>query len=128
MNTFTTITNVAYYETLKADAGEGDTNWTINRHAKRGGQVLLYVCAPVSAIVAVAEVSDSPEREDDPTSEFIGLYFSNMHGLRMLAEPITRNMLLAAFPAWGYWKQPRTGVKVPVEYTARLTGMRKELR
>lgn len=120
MNTFTTITNIAYYETLIEDAGEGETNWTINRNARRGDRVLLYVCAPVSAIVAIAEVSDTPVQETNPSSEWRGLYFSNMHGLRMLEKPITRAKLLVAFSTWGYWKQPRTGVQVPAEFIPTL--------
>lgn len=120
MNFWTTITNVGYYEIIQEDACDGETNWTINQHARRGDKVLLYVCAPVSAIVATAIVSETPTRDDDPASTWHGLYFADMHNLCMVPRPITRADLLAEFPGWRYWKQPRSGVQVPREYESRL--------
>jgi addiction module HigA family antidote len=58
MKTFTTITNVGYYYSIIEDAQTGETVWTINKNARSGDTVLLYVCAPVSAIVATATVSE----------------------------------------------------------------------
>lgn len=118
MRLWTTVTNEQYYESLKADAGE--LNWTINKGTKRGDQVLLYVRAPVSAIVALATVSTYPVREGNPSSEWHGWYFSEMHALRMLDVPLTRDFLLAEFPAWRYWKQPRASVRVPIEFEQRI--------
>lgn len=120
MKRWTTITNVGYYETIREDAGEGETNWTVSQHARRGDKVFLYVCAPVSAIVATAIVSEMPAREDDPGSIWCGLYFADMHNLCMLENPITRADLLLKFPDWRYWKQPRSGIQVPKEYEAQL--------
>ena len=96
---FTTITNVGYYETIREDAQETATNWTISRHARPGDDVLLY---------------------DDPGSEWLGSYFADMHSLRMLDRPIKRTDLRVAFPDWRYWKQPRSSVRVPDEYVEPL--------
>lgn len=126
MTTWTTITNVSYYETLKEDAGEGETTWSINRGARAGDQVLLYVCAPVSAIVARAELSTAPWLDNDPTSEWFRTYFADMHGLRMLNHPLTRVALLHEFPDWGYWKQPRNSAKVPPEFELKLSDLQKQ--
>jgi len=117
---YTTITNVAYYETLREDARDGETRWTVNRHVRAGDQVILYVCAPVSAIVAVGEAEIDVELEEDPASPWMGRWFADLDGLRMLERPITRAELMRAFPAWGYWRQPRQSVAVPGEYVVEL--------
>lgn len=117
---FTTITNAAFYEVLCEDAEGHQTNWTVNRNAKPGDEVLLYVCAPVSAIVAFAVIETAPELCEDPGSEWCGSYFADMHSLTMLEEPITRARLLAEFPGWKYWKQPRLSALVPPEFIEPL--------
>jgi hypothetical protein len=70
MSVFTTITNIEYYQSLIDDAVEGETVWSINKNAKVGDLVLLYVCAPISAIVAFASISDEPFLEENINSEF----------------------------------------------------------
>lgn len=118
--TYITVTNAAYYETLLEDSEAGETNWTISRHAKVSDRVLLYVCAPVSAIVAVATVTSAPVREDDPASAWFGHWMTDMHRLRMLEEPITRSALMERFPEWGYWKQPRNSIVIPAPYDSLI--------
>ena len=103
MKIFTTITNFAYYESLKADSLEGNTEWTINKHAKIGDRVLLYVCAPLSAIVATAVVCEAPYLDEDVNSEWLGSYFAEMNQLTMLDAPIPRRHMLKIFPNWRYW-------------------------
>jgi hypothetical protein len=117
---YTTITNSDYYQNLQDDSREGSTAWTINRHAKSGDLVLLYVCAPVSAIVATAIVVDEPEQDLDPNSIWFKSYFAEMENLRMLKEPISRNALLKGFSSWRYWTQPRNSVAVPREYEGEI--------
>jgi hypothetical protein len=117
---YATPSNAAFYQTLLEDAVEGETNWTVNRHARRGDVMLLYVCAPVSAIVARATLATDPELNDDPACEWFGSYMADMHSLTMLAEPITRAALLRDFPQWGYWKQPHNSARVPKDYEAPL--------
>lgn len=113
---YTAITNKEYHQTLLDDSVEGETCWTINRNAKSGDEVVLYVCAPVSAIVAVASVVDAPVKDEDLNSIWFGSYFAEMENLRMLKEPIPRKSLLELFPDWRYWTQPRNSVAVPGEY------------
>lgn len=120
MKTFTTITNVGYYYSLIEDAKTGETVWTINKNARSGDTVLLYVCAPVSAIVATAIVSDNPFIDNDINSEFFGSYFAEMENLSLLGEKLTRHNLREIFPNWGYWKQPRNSVEVPTIYKTEL--------
>jgi hypothetical protein len=120
---FTTSTNPAYYGSLVEDAAEQVTNWTISRHARPGDDVVLYVTAPISAIVAVATVETEPELCEDPRSEWLGKYFADMHSLRMLARPIERLSLRRAFYEWRYWKQPRQSVRVPDQYVEGLRAL-----
>jgi hypothetical protein len=117
---FTTITNAAFYEVLREDAESHQTNWTVNRHAKPGDEVLLYVCAPVSAVVAIGVIETVPELCEDPGSEWFGSYFADIHSLVMLEVPLTRTFLCAEFPTWRYWKQPRLSCLVRPEYASRL--------
>jgi hypothetical protein len=119
-NTFITVSNQAFYEVLCADAASGATNWTISRRARRGDRVLLYVCAPISSIVAVAEITSDTEKDQDVRSEWFGSYLADLHSLKLLARPIARKTLLSEFPAWGYWKQPRMSVAAPEEFLLRL--------
>lgn len=112
----TTITNAAFYEILREDAEEHQTNWTVNRHAKPGDEILLYVCAPVSAIVAIGIIETVPELCEYPSSEWFRSYFADIHSLMMLEVPLTRAFLCAEFPAWRYWKQPRLSALVPPEF------------
>jgi hypothetical protein len=114
--TFVTVSNAEFYDVLREDSDEGETNWTVSRHARRGDRVLLYICAPISAIVAVATISTDVELNDDPSSEWFGHYMADMHSLRMLAEPITRAALIEWLPSWGYWKQPRNSLQVPEQF------------
>lgn len=118
--TYVTISNFEFYDCLKEDADQGETNWTISRNARVGNRILLYICAPVSAVVAVATLATTPERNDDPSSEWFRHYMADMCGLRMLAEPITRAMLLDQFPGWRYWKQPRNSALVPAQFLEPL--------
>lgn len=118
MKTFTTITNIGYYEDLKNDALEGNTEWTINKNAVVGDRVLLYVCAPVSSIVATAIVCDEPFVDEDVNSMWFGSWFAQMNELEMLNQLIPRRHLLATFPTWRYWTQPRNSILVAPEYEA----------
>lgn len=121
--TFTTITNVAYFHSIEADSVVGETLWTINKNARPGDTVLLYVCAPVSAIVATAIVSDMPYLDEDVNSEFFGSYFAEMENLKLLDVKVTRHQLRQEFPDWRYWTQPRNSVRVPDEYLPKLEKM-----
>ena len=121
--THITVTNVEFYEVLRDDAEAGETNWTVNRHARRGHRMLVYVCAPVSAVVAVATLATDATQDEDPASEWFGYFLADMHSLRMLREPLKREYLRAIFPAWGYWKQPRNSVRVPEHFQSRLESL-----
>lgn len=115
-----TVTNQSYYETIRDDAAEGETNWTITRRASRGDKVLLYCTAPISAIVAQAEIASAPVRDEDPKSMWYGSWFSDMTGLRMVEPLLRRSSLLSTFPDWKYWKQPRLPTHVPEIYLPQL--------
>jgi hypothetical protein len=120
---YTTVTNPVFYEDLVADSADGETNWSVSRHVRAGDLILLYVTAPVSAIVAAAEASDDAAQDDDPKSPWFGHFFCDMHDLRMLARPVTRAELVTAFPNWGYWRQPRNSIRVPGEFAAALEAL-----
>lgn len=118
--TYITITNARFYDTIKEDASQGETNWTVNKSTKAGDTILLYVCAPVSAIVAVGTASIDSWREDDLNSPWYGSHMTDMHGLELLTTPITRARLMNHFPDWGYWKQPRICVAVKKQFIEQL--------
>jgi hypothetical protein len=122
---YTTVSNSDFYETIRADAAQGETNWTVSRHAHIGDWVLLYVTAPISAIVAWAIVATEPEHVADPSSPWHNSYMADMHSLTMLAEPIKRGHWLTYFPEWRYWKQPRNSVRVPKEYESAVSRLLK---
>jgi hypothetical protein len=120
MSVFTTITNIEYYQSLVDDAVEGETVWSINKNAKPGDVVLLYVCAPKSAIVATAIIADIPYLEENINSEFFNTWFAEMNELILLNTSISRHHLREIFHDWGYWKQPRNSVQVKTEYLSEL--------
>lgn len=119
--TFVTVTNAEFYDVLREDAAVGETNWTVSKHVRAGDRIALYVCAPVCALVAVGEASTDAEECDDPSNEWFGRHFIDIHGLRLLPEPLTRKILLDTFPGWGFWKQPRVGAKVPDACLPKVT-------
>lgn len=91
-----------------------------NKNAKPGDVVLLYVCAPKSAIVATAIIADIPYLEENINSEFFNTWFAEMNELILLNTSISRHHLREIFPDWGYWKQPRNSVQVKTEYLSEL--------
>lgn len=117
---YTTITNIDFYQTLIKDSFTGKTEWTINKNAKPGDIVLLYVCSPKSAIVATAIVADIPYQELDLNSMWFRGWFAEMENLKMLNHAISRKELLNYFPDWGYWKQPRNSIAVPKHFETKI--------
>jgi hypothetical protein len=118
--TFITVTNVEFYGVLREDATAGETNWTVSRHVRRGDRIALYVAVPVCAVVAVGDASTDAEYCDEPSSEWFGHHFIDIHGLRILPRPVTRAALLAECPGWGWPKMPGTGVRVPDAYLSTV--------
>ena len=114
---WTTVTNLEFYDALRRDAEfDGATNWTISRNARRGDVVFLYVCSPVSAIVAFGFLATDPAQEWDLNSPWYGQWFADISGLTMLEHPMTRTGLLTRFEGWGYWKQPHQSVRIPDKF------------
>jgi hypothetical protein len=126
MATFTTISNQEFHEVLIEDAAAGETNWTVSKHCRPGDRILLYICAPVSAIVAVGILASQPEEVTVPSSIWFGHWLADITELRMLDQPLSRQTLLSEFPIWGYWRQPRNSVRVPEEYLPRLELLLKQ--
>jgi hypothetical protein len=75
------------------------------------------------AIVAVGEASEDAWLDDDPQSEWFNHHFVEIHGLRMLPEPVTRAQMLEECEGWGWPKMPGVGVRVPDTYLPILEGM-----
>lgn len=112
-----TPTNAEYYETIQADAtGEHSTRWTVRKDCAPGDLVLLYVCAPVQAIVAQGRIASKPELCEDLNHPWYGHYFADIEDLQLLKFPITRQVMRAKFWGWRYWKMPRSPVQVPIEH------------
>ncbi len=113
---FITVTNPEFYDMLREDAAAGETNWTVSKHVRAGDRIALYVSAPVCAVVAVGEATTDAEYCDDPSNEWYEHYFIDIHGLRMLSEPVTRAQMLNECRGWGWPKMPGVGVRVPNAY------------
>lgn len=125
MKSFTTITNFGFYQNLLDDSIVGSTEWTINKSAKPGDLVYLYVCQPKGAIVATAVIADLPYLDEDLNSVFFGHWFASMENLRMLDISISRPQLRQLFPDWGYWKQPRNNIEIPAQYCGLMEKITK---
>lgn len=121
--TYITVTNAEFYDVLREDAEAGETNWTVSRHVKAGDLIALYVAAPICSIVAVGEASTDAEYCDDPSNEWYGHHFIDIHGLRMLREPVKRARLLDECSGWGWPKMPGVGVRVPDAYLPTVERM-----
>ena len=93
-----------------ADA-DGEVTWTINRHARPGDQVILYLKLPLASFVATGSVESEPELEDD--GEYEGHYMADIDLVRMLPAPVHIRDVRKAFPAWGWLQQPRRSTRVP---------------
>lgn len=120
---YITVTNPDFYGRLRENPGLNLIDWTINRHARRGDEVALYVIKPVCAVVAVATLATQPERCGDIKSPWYGHHFVDVHSLRMLKEPVSRDKLLLRLPRWGYPKQMRGSIRVPDEIEPALRMM-----
>lgn len=118
--TWITPSNAIYYEDLVEDCASGETLWSISKHAQCGDRVLLYICAPVMAIVAAATLMADPQLLDAPENEWHGTYMAAMGGLRLLETPISRRLLMQTFPGWRYWLQPHRPSKVRDEFVSGL--------
>jgi hypothetical protein len=68
MKTFTTISNQEFHDILLEDAVAGKTNWTVSKYCRPGDRILLYICAPVSAIVATGILARNLEEIIMPLS------------------------------------------------------------
>ena len=122
--TFITVSHADYLGTLLEDSSAGgESNWTLSRHARPGDRMLIYLKAPVSAIVAWGRVSSVPLRLDEPDSPWFGHFCADIEALSMTPSRVSRDALLNAFPMWRYWMQPRTSVRVPDEYIERLMSL-----
>lgn len=120
--TFITVTSQDYLASLEEDAGEGESNWTLgkNSNPRKGDRLLLYCKAPISGLVAVARIASTPELIEEADHEFRGNYCADINEIRLLGAYVHRETIVAAIPAWGWPKQPRTCVQVPDAYTVKL--------
>jgi hypothetical protein len=118
--TFVTSTSEPYLFNLVEDAQMGETNWTLSRHAQKGDRLLLYVTAPVMAIVAEAFVSSQPEMILEADHPYRGSYCADLTGLHIFRNWIARDVLLSKLKGWGWPKQPRQCVQVPDAYVKKL--------
>lgn len=118
---YVTPSNAEFYEILQEDAAAGETNWTVNKNCRPGDVIALYICAPVSAIVATALIAAPPEKDEDAKSPWLGKYLADMENLQMLDEPLERIFLMKKFTGWKYFSQPRNAVKVPDDIAPALS-------
>lgn len=112
-----------HLEDLKLDIRDhGTTVWTINKDAKRGERVIIYMTSPVSAFVAVGVlVTDAwPEPQG---SEWEGFWMAEVGELSWLPVPATRGELLSRIPAWRYMYSPIRSQVVDPRHVPELERM-----
>jgi hypothetical protein len=125
---YITVTNEQYLRVMRETAQRFPIGldvmplrWTIHRAARPGDTCVLYVKAPVSSVVAVAEVMTRPERCTEAGDPFYGLFYAEVSNLMMLDSWLSRATIILQIPAWGYLKAPRTtSVRVPKDAAPRL--------
>lgn len=91
----------------------GEMLWTCPRTVRAGDVMLIYLLAPVSAIVARAEFSGDAFVMDDFDSDWFGKPMASYERVRMFAEPIALHELRLIFPEWHWTHRPQGSVKVP---------------
>jgi hypothetical protein len=116
-----TPSNKEYYATVQNDARtEQSTSWTVNKQCRPGDIVLLYVCAPISSVVAYGTIVSIPTVCNDASNPWFGHHFADIEELRLLKIPIERKRMRQQFYDWRYWKQPRQPILVPTQYVDQL--------
>jgi hypothetical protein len=92
---------------LKQCAKSGkSTEWSALKDTKKGSRALIYVEAPVCAVVATADVLC-----DTFSSEYG--FRTRLGNVRMLPKPVDRYKLQKMFPTWGWPKATRNATYVP---------------
>lgn len=110
-----------YFDTLPK--GGDSTSWTINSRAAVGDEVLFYLSAPVSSLVARGTVASPPEREEDPNSDWPGHYLADVAEVRPLPRRVHIRELRAEFPEWGWLRSPIRSSPVPDSVALRLAAL-----
>ncbi len=92
--------------------------WTVPSKAKPGDILLVYILAPVSSLVASAEVLDVPVPGDE--YGWPGKHMAPIGNIQMLDPYITREELLKNFKGWKWPNSPQSACIVPIEFEKEL--------
>jgi predicted HNH restriction endonuclease len=110
------------YDALTELARRGDnTTWTINRNAKVGDDVLFYLTAPVSSLVARGQVLSAPEI--DPNSGWENHHMSDIGDFSLFTERVHISTLKEQFPEWRWLLSPIKSAQVPDDAVAALRAL-----
>ncbi|MBX9791619.1 MAG: hypothetical protein K2Y37_22080 [Pirellulales bacterium] len=96
--------------------------WNINKHAKRGDRLIIYVTRPRSAFVASAIVKSEIVTCPDIESEFRKKPCVWIDSLRLLKNELTLALAKDHFPGWGFLRSPISSTVVPKEIVDQLLG------
>lgn len=85
--------------------------WSCPKEAQVGDRVMIYVAAPISSIVATAEVKSLPVSGSERGR--IWRYMAKIGPIRLLASPIPFDEMRRLCPRWKWLNYPRAYAYVP---------------
>lgn len=104
-------------------ATDEGTNWTVNSQAVVGDQVLFYLSAPLSALVARGTVTSPPKRRNNPRARWYGHYMADIDAITLLPRRIPVRELKAEFPQWRWLLSPIKSSRIPEDIVAPLEAL-----
>lgn len=101
--------------------------WTCPATVKKGDKMLIYLLAPISAIVGEATFTSDAFQMNDTESEWFGKKMATYDFVKIYQEPISLHELRTLFPEWHWTQRPQGAVKIPEKAELNLVKPFQEL-
>lgn len=108
--------------TNNADYSDQQWFWTVPKTARRGDLALVYLCAPVSAIVGSVEITAEPFYNVDMFPAWKDNWMAEIGRVRYARSRPELGIkgLRELFPDWGWLRYPRGKARIPAEIVPAL--------